>query len=117
MASRPAQTRAVALAFGLSAEGFNQLIQKPKSNSRGEERMGSKWSNMQARPKGALYRLADYETKPDQRTTGTPLFLLKLRLLMQLPWRPWEASHQPLLLSGGRPDSTLLVFVPQKGVE
>ena len=47
VASRPAQTRAVALVFGLSAEGYNQLIQKPKSNSRGEERMASKGKKMQ----------------------------------------------------------------------
>ena len=56
VASRPAQTRAVALAFGLPAGG-NQLIQKPKSNSRGEERIGSKWKQKQARPLGSLYRL------------------------------------------------------------
>jgi len=49
VASRPAQTRAVALAFGPSAEGY-QPIQKPKSNSRGEERIGSKWKQKQARP-------------------------------------------------------------------
>ena len=64
--------------------------------------MGSKWSNMQGckritpRGEGPLHPLglglADYGTKPDQRTTGTPLYLLKLRLLMLFPWRPWEAS-------------------------
>ncbi|GAB5530220.1 MAG: hypothetical protein Roseis3KO_19970 [Roseivirga sp.] len=41
------KTRAVALVFGLSAEGYNQLIQKPKSNSRGAERMASKGKKMQ----------------------------------------------------------------------
>ena len=61
---RPALTWAVVFFFLLPAGGLFISIEKRKRNSRGEERMGSKWSKMQVGLWGAKYALYSDTASP-----------------------------------------------------